>query len=279
MLVPRTQCLGVAPPTKTLTHPARMIVLLSPAKTLDFSPADVADVTQPRLLEQTAQLAATLRKKSPKKLQELMSISSQLAEQNAARFQAFDEPDSLASAKPALLAFRGDVYRGLDVDTFEPGDLAYAQDHVRVLSGMYGLLRPTDLIQPYRLEMGTQLKVGRKKNLYEFWGDRITELLRADIESTGAQFVLNAASKEYMGSVDTAKLGVPVIEADFRERRGGKLKFITFNAKVARGKLAQLVVRERIESLAGFVDLDVNGYAYDEARSTAQVVAFTKECD
>jgi len=179
-----------------------MIVVLSPAKTLDFSPVDLATVTQPRLLEQTAELAAVLKKKSPKKLQELMSISDKLAKQNAERFQAFDTADNLASAKPALLAFKGDVYRGLEADTLSPSELAWAQDHVRVLSGMYGLLRPFDLIQAYRLEMGTQLKVGRKKNLYEFWGDRITELLKADIEATGANFVLNAASKEYMESVD-----------------------------------------------------------------------------
>ncbi len=254
-----------------------MIVVLSPAKTLDFSPVDLAIVTQPRLLERTAELAAVLKKKSPKKLQELMSISSNLAEQNAARFQAFDEPDNIASAKPALLAFKGDVYRGLEADTFSPDELAWAQDHVRVLSGMYGLLRPFDLIQPYRLEMGTQLKVARKKNLYEFWGNQITELLKADIESTGAKFVLNAASKEYMESVDTEALGVPVIEADFRERRGGKLKFITFNAKVARGKLAQLVVQEKITDLKGLEDLDVNGYCYDAERTTEGMVAFTKE--
>lgn len=254
-----------------------MIVVLSPAKTLDFDPVDLATVTQPRLLKGTTELAAVLKKKSAKKLQDLMSISSKLAEQNAARFQAFDEPDNLASAKPALLAFKGDVYRGLEADTFSPDELAWAQDHVRVLSGMYGLLRPFDLIQPYRLEMGTQLKVGRKKNLYEFWGNQITELFKADIKATDAKFVLNAASKEYIESVDKDALGVPVIEADFRERRGGKLKFITFNAKVARGKLAQLVVQEKITDLKGLEDLDVNGYCYDAERNTEGMVAFTKE--
>ncbi len=254
-----------------------MIVVLSPAKTLDFSPVNLDTVTQPRLLEGTAQLAAVLKKKSPKKLKDLMSISDKLAAQNAERFQAFDTPDNLASAKPALLAFKGDVYRGLDANTLSQDELAWAQDHVRVLSGMYGLLRPFDLIQAYRLEMGTQLKVGRKKNLYEFWGDRITELLKEDIAATGAEFVLNAASKEYMESVDTKALGVPVVEADFRERRGGKLKFITFNAKVARGKLAQLVVQNQITDLKGLEDLDVNGYCYDAERTTEGMVAFTKE--
>ena len=258
-----------------------MIVLLSPAKTLDFSPVgadDLPAVTQPRLLEQTAQLAAVLRKKSPRRLAELMSISAGLAEQNAERFRRFDTPEGLAAAKPALLAFKGDVYRGLEADDFDPGDLAYAQDHVRILSGMYGVLRPLDLMQPYRLEMGTALKVRRKKNLYEFWGERIAAVLRDDIAATGAEFVLNAASKEYTNSLDLAALGVPVVDADFRERRGGALKFITYNAKVARGKLAQLVVRERIATRAGLTDLDVHGYAYDEERSTDATLAFTKEC-
>jgi len=228
------------------------------------------------MLEQTAELAAVLRKKSPKKLRELMSISESLAQQNAERFQTFDTSENLASAKPALLAFRGDVYRGLDVDDFSPAELSDAQDRIRILSGMYGLLRPLDLIQPYRLEMGTALKVGRKKNLYKFWGDRITTLLREDVERTGTNFILNAASKEYMGSLNTDALGAPVIEADFRERRDGKLKFITYNAKMARGRLAALVVRENITNLEGFKDLDVLGYSYDAERSNEGVVAFTK---
>ena len=256
---------------------APMLVLLSPAKTLDFTPADTPAVTQPRLLEQTAQLVDALRKKSPKKLEGLMSISSALATQNAERYRAFDSPDSLAAAKPALLAFKGDVYRGLEADTLDAEELTWAQDHVRVLSGMYGLLRPLDLIQPYRLEMGTKLKVGRKKDLYAFWDARITDLLRDDIAATGARYVLNAASKEYMGCLDQACLGVPVLEADFRERRGGALKFITYNAKVARGKLAQLVVRHRITDPSGLEDLEVNGYAYDAERSRGSIVAFTKD--
>ena len=256
-----------------------MLVVLSPAKTLDFSPVDAPAFTQPRLLEQTAQLIGALRKKSPKKLESLMSISSTLAEQNAARYASFDTPESLAAAKPALLAFKGDVYRGLEVEALDDDDLLWAQDHVRVLSGMYGILRPLDLIQPYRLEMGTKLKVGRKKNLYEFWDRRITDLLVADIQSTGAKYVLDAASKEYMGCLDQSCLGVPVLTADFRERRNGKLKFITYNAKMARGKLAQLVVLNRITEPEGFADLDVNGYAYDAERSTESLIAFTKECD
>lgn len=253
-----------------------MLVLLSPAKTLDFSPVDLPTVTQPRFPGATTRLAEVLRKHSAGKLSDLMHMSAQLGALNAERYQAFDSPGSVAAAKPALLAFKGDVYRGLEADDFDAGDLAFAQDHVRTLSGLYGLLRPLDLIQPYRLEMGTKLKVGQAKDLYEFWGSRITEALRDDLESVGAEFVLDAASKEYMAAVDVEALGVPVVQADFRERRDGKLKFITYNAKLARGALARAVVKERITTLKGLEDVEVNGYAYDAERSGAGVVAFTK---
>ncbi len=254
-----------------------MIVLLAPAKTLDFTAVDVGEVTQPRLLEQTAQLVEVLLRKSPEQLQDLMSISAGLAQQNSARYAAFDGVDSLASAKPAVLAFKGDVYRGLEADTWSESEIAYSQHHIRILSGLYGMLRPLDLMQPYRLEMSTRLKVGAKKNLYEFWGDEITKLLRADIEATGAKYIINAASKEYMGCLDVGALGVPVIEADFRELREGKLRFITYNAKMARGKLAQLMVRQRINTLDEFQDLDINGYCYNEARSEDGVLSFVKD--
>ena len=256
-----------------------MLVLLSPAKTLDFGPVDLPDVTQPRFPAETARLAEALREHSPRKLSELMHMSEALGALNAERYAAFDTPASLAAAKPALLAFRGDVYRGLAADDFDAGDLAFAQARVRTLSGLYGVLRPLDLIQPYRLEMGTRLGVGSAKDLVAFWGARITELLRADLEAAGATFVLDAASKEYMAAVDAGALGVPVIAADFRERRGGVLKFITYNAKVARGALARAVVKGRITTLAGLEDVEVNGYAYDAERSGEGVVAFTKECD
>ena len=253
-----------------------MIVLLSPAKTLDFSPAETPTPTQPRFLDGSAQLIEVLREAPPARLRELMRVSAALADENAARYRSFDTPASLRDAKPALLAFKGDVYRGLDADGFSQEELACAQDRIRILSGLYGLLRPLDLIQPYRLEMGTRLAVGDVGDLYGFWGERITGLLAEDIAATGARLVLNAASKEYTKVLDLGSLGVPVIEADFRERRDGKLKFITYNAKVARGKLAQIVVREGITDVGGLRDVDVNGYAYDADRSTDAVVAFTK---
>ena len=253
-----------------------MIVLLSPAKTLDFTPVETPTPTQPRFLDRSARLIEALRGASPARLRELMHVSEALATENHGRYRAFDTPEGLASAKPALLAFKGDVYRGLDADDLSQDELARAQDRLRILSGLYGLLRPLDLIQPYRLEMGTKLPVDGARDLYGFWGARITELLAADVAATGARVILDAASKEYTKVLDLGALGVPVVEADFRERRGGKLKFITYNAKVARGRLAQIVVRERITDLGGLRDVDVNGYAYDEERSREGVVAFTK---
>lgn len=221
-------------------------------------------------------LVAALRRTSKRKLRELMHISEVLAEENAARYHRFDTPESLAAAKPALLAFKGDVYRGLVADDFSAEQLVQAQGQIRILSGLYGLLRPLDLIQPYRLEMGTALKVGRKPNLYQFWGEQITDLLNADIADTCAKLVLNAASKEYTNCLQPELLSVPVVDIDFKELRGGQLKFITYNAKLARGRLAQLVVREKITDLAGLHDLDIDGYQYDAERSEVGMVAFTK---
>ncbi len=252
------------------------MVLLSPAKTLDFSPAESPTPTQPRLLDQSANLIAALRKKSPAKLRDLMHVSEALATENAARYQTFDTPGSLTAAKPALLAFKGDVYRGLDADAFTQEELALSQNCIRILSGLYGLLRPLDLIQPYRLEMGTKLRVGRHRDLVCYWGRRITELLAADVAATGTRLIINAASKEYTACLDLGNLGAPVIEADFRELRDGQLKFITYNAKLARGKLAQVIVQQKIDKLEQLHDVDINGYTYDEGRSGDRVIGFTK---
>ena len=256
-----------------------MLVLLSPAKTLDFSPDDRAmpALTAPRFADESATLVAALREHSVAELRDLMHVSESLARDNAARYAAYDTPASLASAKPALLAFRGDVYRGFDVDSLDDQALGRARDRLRILSGLYGLLRPFDLIQPYRLEMGTRLAVARREDLYGFWGDKVTDLLRADIAAAGAPLVLDLASREYVACLRADCLGVPVVPVDFKERRGGGLKFITYNAKLARGRLARLVLEGGIDRLEGLRELDVNGYQFDAARSTAAAVAFTRE--
>lgn len=254
-----------------------MIVLLSPAKTLDFTSSELTETSQPRFLEDTELLALRAKELSSNDLQKLMSISEKLGNENYKRYQEFNSKESLKNMKQALLAFKGDVYRGLEAWNFSNEQLAFAQNSVRILSGLYGLLRPLDLIQPYRLEMGTDLINLRGKNLYEFWGNKITNLLNEDLKATNTDYVINAASKEYTKAIKLDQLNVPVLEADFREVRDGKLRFITFNAKVARGKLAQLIVEHKIKNLDQLKDLDVNGYLFDEDRTTEKMIAFTKK--
>ena len=221
-----------------------MIAIVSPAKTLDFSPYEIDTLSSPRLLEHSDRLVSILRKKRVKSLMQLMDISENLASENYERYQAYAPPFTVENAKPAVLAFKGDVYLGLDADSFTPAELAYAQDHLRILSGLYGLLRPLDLIQAYRLEMGTALKNRRGKNLYEFWGERITKLLQEDLAAGNHQYLVNLASKEYFKSIQPALLGVPVIDIHFKERRNGVLKVISFNAKKARGAMTRALITE-----------------------------------
>ncbi|MEL6392664.1 MAG: peroxide stress protein YaaA [Bacteroidota bacterium] len=240
-----------------------MIALLSPAKTLDFSAVETAS-TDARLLDHAESLVKKLRRRSIADLQEMMSISEDLAKLNKQRYKDFERPFTPTNAKPALLAFKGDVYQGLEADTMTEAEIDFAQDHLRILSGLYGLLRPRDLMQAYRLEMGTKLANRKGKDLYAFWGDEITELLNEDLRRSGAELVLNLASKEYFESLNTDKLIAPVLDIDFREDRNGKLKFITYNAKKARGRMARLMIQERITKAEDLKSLDVDGYVYSE---------------
>ena len=178
-----------------------MIILLSPAKTLDFSPSEVKEFTTPRLLDKSQTLVNLLKKKSANSLKKLMGVSDNIAQLNVERFQNYARPFTLDNAKQSVLAFKGDVYTGLEAEGFGEEDLAFAQKHLRILSGLYGLLQPMDLMQPYRLEMGTKLKVSRKKNLYEFWDKKITQLINEDLAKSGTDVVINLASKEYFHAV------------------------------------------------------------------------------
>lgn len=245
-----------------------MIVLLSPAKTLDFSPVETP-TTHPRLLKKSLELVKVLKRKSIPELQELMSISENLSELNRDRFREFSTPFTPINAKPAVLAFKGDVYQDLAAHTFDEDDLDFAQDHLRILSGLYGLLRPRDLMQAYRLEMGTRLETRRGKNLYEFWGRQITSLLNEDIEETHADLVLNLASQEYFKSVQPKSLKVPVLNIHFQEvRDGGVPKVIAFNAKKARGRMAHYIVKHRITQPEDLKELDINDYQFNERLSS-----------
>lgn len=244
-----------------------MLVIVSPAKTLDFeSPLPVRKHTQPRLLEDSTQLVDVLRSMSPAQLAGLMNISDKLSGLNAARYQAWSHPFTTENARQALYAFQGDVYVGMQARDFSAADREFAQKHLRILSGLYGILRPLDLIQPYRLEMGTRLATGRGDDLYAFWGDRITELLRNDLPSRNP-FIVNLASEEYFRAVDFGALDVPVVSPVFRDYRNGKYKMISFFAKKARGMMAAWVIRNRVRSEKALQSFNEAGYRYSAAES------------
>lgn len=241
-----------------------MIAILSPAKTLDYdSPLPPLTPTAPRFGDEAVKLAASAANLSQKKLAELMSISKPLAKLNADRFDGFvDQPE-----RPALFAFAGDVYTGFEAKTLDAPSIDFAQDHVRVLSGLYGLLRPLDKMRPYRLEMGTRW-APRRKNLYEFWGDRIADLLAGDLEEEGSGVILNLASQEYWHAVD-GRLpgGVRVIDIEFREPGPKGPRFVSFNAKRARGMVARYLCEHRITDTDGIKAFDTDGYRFDPAES------------
>jgi cytoplasmic iron level regulating protein YaaA (DUF328/UPF0246 family) len=252
-----------------------MLILLSPAKTLDMTPVDTP-ATQPRLLDDTEQLLRVLRPLSASELSELMSVSDKLAELNVHRYQQLSPPFTPDNAAPALLAFRGDVYQGLGATDFSERELDFAQRHIRILSGLYGILRPRDLMQAYRLEMGTRLSTDRGKNLYEFWGDRLTDLLNEDLREEGSGLILNLASQEYFRSLRADRLEGRLLTVHFRELRRGKFRVITFNAKRARGMMARLITLEGITQAEPLKDLVVNDYRYDPGQSSPGEWVFAK---
>ena len=253
-----------------------MLILLSPAKTLDMTPV-AAEATLPRLLEDTKKLADALKKKSRSKLQDMMHISESLADLNHQRYQDFHLPFTNENAKPSVLAFRGDVYQDLEAETFSDKEMAFANKQIRILSGLYGVLRPNDLMQAYRLEMGTRLKNRRGANLYDFWGDRITNLINADLKEQGEQLVLNLASQEYFKSVNTKKLAARLLTAHFKEAHNGKYRVVAFNAKRARGRMAKLITLEGITTAEPLKDLVVNDYVFSEALSTENDWVWVRE--
>lgn len=253
-----------------------MITLLSPAKTLDFEKTDFQKHTNPRLLSDSKKLVRILKKKSSADLKKLMKISDKLADLNVSRYQAFSTPFNQENAKQSVLAFKGDVYTGLAVEDFDEKDLDFAQMHLRILSGLYGLLKPLDLMQPYRLEMGTKLENGDNKNLYEFWDKKITNLINKDLAESGGQAIINLASNEYFKSVKTAKLKGDLYNIDFKEDRDGKLKVIAFNAKKARGIMAREIIKNRITKPEDLKGLNIMGYIFNDELSTERSFLFVK---
>lgn len=256
-----------------------MLAVLSPAKTLDFEPVPSAvPRTRPRLLDDTDELVEVARGLSARNLAALMSISEDLANLNQGRFENFTTSRRASKGhKQAALAFRGDVYIGLDAPTLSTDDLEYAQGHLRILSGLYGLLRPLDLIQPYRLEMGTKLRNGRGKDLYEFWGATIAQTLKRDLRGHKTKVLVNLASNEYFRAARAKEIGVRIVTPQFKEWRDGKAKVISFSAKRARGMMARYLVENRIEHPEGMLDFEMDGYRFDPDLSGEDEWVFARD--
>jgi len=232
--------------------------------------------TEPSFVEDSIKLNKSLKKYSKKKLADLMNISDKLASLNYQRNQEFQEEFTEENSRAAMYAFKGDVYLGLQAQEFKKKDVTYASKHLRILSGLYGLLRPMDKMQPYRLEMGTSLKVGRKKNLYEFWGSKIADQLTESLSTHKNKSIINLASNEYFKAVKLDDLKDQIIEIGFKEYRDGKLKFVSFNAKKARGLMSQYIIKNRISTIDGIKAFNLEEYAYDESLSTENHLMFTR---
>lgn len=255
-----------------------MLILLSPAKNLDYASPIAADIahTQPPFLPQASALIALLRQLSPQALASLMKISDPLAALNVARYQAWTPDAASASARPALLAFNGDVYDGLQARSLGSADWAWAQQHLAILSGLYGVLRPLDAMQPYRLEMGTRLATAQGQNLYQFWGAQIAQHLNTTLSGDADPVVLNLASQEYFKSVDRTALRARVVECVFQDYQAGAYKIVSFHAKRARGLMARYCIDQRAsapEQLHGF---DAAGYAFDAGASAPARLVFRR---
>lgn len=254
-----------------------MLVVVSPAKNLDFeSHVPVNDFTQPAMLEDTNRLMEVCRTLSPADLSSLMKISDKLATLNANRFAEFSTPFTIDNARQAMYAFNGDVYTGLDAYTLSEDAVAYAQNHLRILSGLYGLLRPLDLMQAYRLEMGTKLANSDGKDLYAFWDDRITQVLNEAMEEQGDNVLVNLASNEYFKAVKKKQLNGMVITPTFKDCKNGQYKIISFFAKKARGLMARYIIENRVEDVEGLKAFDVDGYVFSEEQSSSTELVFLR---
>lgn len=254
-----------------------MLIVISPAKTLDFeTQAPVQTHTQPEFLEDAEKLIRKLRTLSRKKVGELMGISEKLALLNYERYQTWEPPFTAENAKQAMFAFKGDVYVGLNAMDFSPEDTAFAQKHLRILSGLHGVLKPLDYMQPYRLEMGTKLSVGRKKNLYDFWGSKVTDKLNREMENHSGQTLINLASNEYFQVIQPKGVQGRIITPVFKELRGDTYKIISFSAKKARGLMSAFLIKNRIEEAENIKLFDAENYAFDANLSTENEWVFTR---
>jgi cytoplasmic iron level regulating protein YaaA (DUF328/UPF0246 family) len=252
-----------------------MKIVISPAKSLDYeSKLPTKKYTQPQFLANAEVVHGAVKEKTPKELTELMHISDKLADLNWQRNQEWTTPFTTKNARPAIYAFNGDVYTGFDAYSLPVTKLRKLQDSLRILSGLYGLLKPLDLIQPYRLEMGTQLQVGEHKNLYEYWKSTITQSLNEELKD-GELFV-NLASKEYFDAVDAKALKVPAIVPEFKDYKDGELRMVSFYAKKARGMMVRYIIDKNVKTLKGLKGFDYDGYRFDPKLSEGNTLVFTR---
>lgn len=254
-----------------------MLIVISPAKTLDYeAPSKTKTFTLPDYLDDSAELVHRMREFSALDIAELMKVSSKIAELNFDRFEAWNKNFTEKNAKQAVLAFKGDVYTGLDAESFSARDFKFAQTHLRILSGLYGLLRPLDLMQPYRLEMGSRLSNERGKNLYEFWGNTLTDGLNAQLKKIKSEHLINLASNEYFKAVKPKQINGEVITPAFKEYRNGDYKMIGFYAKKARGLLSRYIIQNQLSDVEDIKSFDVEGYKFNKSQSKGNSWVFTR---
>ena len=255
-----------------------MIIVLSPAKTLDYEFDNDTNNSVPSFLSQSSKLIGQLKKKEPKDIASLMGLSDKLATLNYDRYQSWTASKKASDdSKPALLVFKGDVYQGLQAEDLSKKEMNFAQKHIRILSGLYGILRPLDLMKPYRLEMGTKLETAQGKNLYEFWGDKIQKNVLDELKNQKSDLLINLASKEYFSVLGKVPQDVNVISPAFKDYKNGKYKIISFYAKKARGLMARWIIQNKVTDFENLKDFDVDGYKYSKAESTSTTPVFLRK--
>ena len=255
-----------------------MFIVISPAKTLDYeSPLPTSEFTQPRLLDDSNELIESCAKLSASQIADLMKVSDNIAQVNAERFRTWQPNFDLHTARQAMYAFKGDVYTGLDAYSLSAEQIEFAQNHLRMLSGLYGLLRPLDLMLPYRLEMGTKLKNNRGSDLYTFWGTKITERLKQDMQESNDNVLINLASDEYYKAVKEKQLNATVIKPVFLDQKNGKYKVISFYAKKARGLMSRFIIENQISDIEQLKTFNTDGYYFDAENSNATELVFKRD--
>ena len=255
-----------------------MIIVLSPAKTLDYEFESNHDHSVPVFLSQSSKLISNLRTKEPKDIASLMGLSDKLATLNFDRYQSWSPAKKVSSdSKPSMLVFKGDVYQGLQAEDLNNSQMKFAQKHIRILSGLYGILRPLDLMKPYRLEMGTKLETSEGKNLYEFWGDKVQKNVLNELKDQRSDLLINLASKEYFTVLGKLPEDINVVTPTFKDYKNGNYKIISFYAKKARGLMARWIIQNKVTNFEDLSGFDVDGYKYSKAESSASVPVFLRK--